>query len=201
MSVKLDHCFISLSNEKINLLEKSQSLVDFEYRKTTRPDMSYEGYYLYFSNYFYFEIVSSDCGIKAGTIGLAFSDLEQNKGSLQRTPQYVETEKTSIYHNDELWFDSFETLNDTTSKFYTWFMEYSNLSLLDRLKSYGNFTFDLQSFEIHGTYSSNQFKEICEKNGHCFSNKSFFNFSEGQNQIKMTYVNKGVLKNLDISDT
>ena len=67
-------------------------------------DMEYQGMYLYFNNQMYFEIISEDCGIPAGNLGMALSDLENNLGLISRIKNSDQLQIKEYDQSGKKWF-------------------------------------------------------------------------------------------------
>lgn len=127
--MNLDHFYISLNQSEFDTF-KNQKFVkeNFEYRNTVRPDISYEGLYIYFCDNTYFEVVSDSCGIPRGTVGIAGSNLESNIFN----PSF-EVEKEMIKLDGKNWFEAFN--KPFIPDLYAWIMIYQG-EFIEKRKSY-----------------------------------------------------------------
>ena len=139
MATKIDHLYFVLGKEQFEEFKQNNELSNFfEYKYTKREDMEYEGFYIYFDNNQYFEILleNEQSCLMPGLVGVALSDLAENSGSIKKLNQSGEYEVKERSKDGEFWFKRFSPGFNQSKTIFAWFMEYSPFHLKQRTEFY-----------------------------------------------------------------
>ncbi len=160
--MKLDHFYIILNSNAFEQFKTTSAYINlFEHKTTVRPDMTYEGLYLYFEDNTYFEIVDEKCGIPDRSLGVAFNDLDNNDGLVNKlkseNQNITDLEIETIFKEQKEWFIAIN--RKFSSDVYMWGMEYLGKFFNQRLKYFEKATCKLIAANINSTLNDKELSD------------------------------------------